>query len=108
MATKLKSKDPLAFLATYSVDDLKQSLTETVAELAREHANLRAAEARPYPLSDAEKLLLGTERNDLTTVDLAQYRIKYWESVEDRLWNWYKVRSGQATEPRNQGGSSLE
>jgi hypothetical protein len=107
MATRLKSKDPLAFLATYSVDDLKQALTEVVAELAREHANLCAAEIRPRPLSEAEMKLLQTERQNLTTVDLAKYRIKYWEGVEDRLWNWYKVRSGQATGLGNQGGSSL-
>lgn len=107
MATKFKSKDPLAFLADYAVDDLKQALTEVVADIATEHTNLSAAEAHPRTLSESDLKMLGTERKDLTTVDLAKYRIEYLEGVQDRLWNWYRVRSGQATESGRQGGSSL-
>lgn len=107
MTTKLKSKDPLAFLMAYSVDDLKQAIAFVVAELALEYAHLRTAQDRPRPLDDAEKLLLGTERKDLTTVDLTKWRIAMWEGVQDRLWNWYRTRNGQASEPGNQGGSSL-
>lgn len=107
MPTKLKTKDPFAFLANYSVDDLKQALTDVVAELAKEHSNLSMAREHPHPLSDEDKKLLGTERSDLTTVDLALWRIQHWESVEDRLWNWYGTKSGQATTLGSQGGSSL-
>jgi hypothetical protein len=107
MATKLKTKDPLAFLANYSCDDLKQSITSVVGELAKEYANLHEAQERPRPLSDADKRLLATERKDLTTVDLAKWRIAYWEDAQDRLWHWYRTKCGQATESAVPGGSPL-
>jgi hypothetical protein len=107
MATKLKTKDPLAFLENYSVDDLKKAIAEVVAELAKEYANLEVAQGRPKPLDDAEKKLLGTERTDLTTVDLVKWRIGYWEDTQDRLWHWYRSKGGQATQPASQGGSPL-
>ena len=107
MATKLKTKDPLAFLANYECDDLKQAITLVVAELAKEYAHLREAVERPRPLSDPDKRLLGTERKDLTTVDLAKWRIAYWEDAQDRLWHWYRTKCGQATESASQGGSPL-
>ena len=107
MATKLKMKDPLAFLDNYSVDDLKQVIAMVVAELACEYENLRVASDRPKPLTDVEKKLLGTERKDLTSVDLTKWRIGYWESAQDRLWHWYRSKSGEATEPATQGRSSL-
>lgn len=107
MATKFKTKDPLAFLANYECDDLKQALTTVIAELAKEYAYLRSAEEHPHPLTDADKLLLGTERKDLTTVDLANWRIAYWEDAQDRLWHWYRTKCGQASEPGTQGFFSL-
>jgi uncharacterized small protein (DUF1192 family) len=107
MTVKLKDKDPLAFLRDYTVDELKQAIAGVVAEIAREHSLLSSAKEHPKSLTDAEKTLLGTERRDLTTVDLAQWRIAFWESVQDRLWHWYRTRSGQATESGSQGGNPL-
>src|SRR5689334_20515778 len=107
MTTKLKTKDPFAFLANYSCDDLKQAITSVVAELTGEYDHLREAVDRPHALSDADKKLLGTERKDLTTVDLTKWRIAYWEDAQDRLWHWYRTKCGQATEPAIQGERPL-
>jgi hypothetical protein len=95
------------FLDEYSVDDLKQALTDTAAELACEYVALQVAKRSHQPITDADKLLLGTQRSDLTTVDLTMWRIAFWEGVQDRLWNWYRTKSGQATGSNGQGGSSL-
>lgn len=110
MATKLKDKDPLAFLKNYTADDLRDCIRRVVAELAREYDLLRQAKERPRPITDADKKLLGTVRNDLTTVDLTDWRIIFYEGVQDRLWHWYKHRlkecacfNGQAAELGNQG-----
>ena len=107
MTTKLKSKDPLAFLSNYECDDLKQAIAAVVAELSHEYALLHEAMNRPRPLADAEKKLLGTVRKDLTTVDLTKWRIALWEDAQDRLWHWYRSKCGQATESPPQGGSPL-
>ena len=107
MATKLKTKDPLAFLANYTCDDLKMALSHVITELAKEYEYLRVAMDRPHALEDADKRLLGTERKDLTTVDLAKWRIAYWEDAQDRLWHWYRTKCGQATESASPGGSPL-
>jgi hypothetical protein len=107
MTTKLKTKDPLAFLASYSCDDLKKAITEVVAELAKEYQLLSEAMNRPRPLEDADKKLLGTVRKDLTSVDLAKWRIGYWEDAQDRLWTWYRSKCGQATESASQGVEPL-
>jgi hypothetical protein len=108
MATKLKKKDTFAFLHDYSVDDLKQALTGVVAELAQEYSVLHDAQVSPQPFADTDKRLLGTRREDLTTVDLTSWRIAFWEGAQDRLWNWYRIKSGQATGSDGQGGSPLE
>lgn len=107
MVTKLKTKDPLAFLGNYECDDLKQALTFVIAELSREYGLLHEAMIRPRPLTDSDKKFLGTARKDLTTVDLTKWRIALWEGAEDRLWHWYRSKCGQATEPLSPGGSPL-
>lgn len=103
MATKLKTKNPLAFLDEIPVDEVRQAIAVVVAELNGEYQNLRSAKNWPQPISDADKQLLGTERKDLTTVDLTLWRIAMWEGAQDRLWQWHRVKNGQAAEPTPEG-----
>lgn len=107
MATKLKTKDPLAFLDDIPMDEVQQAITDVVAELQGEYQNLRSAKEWPQPISAADKQLLGTERKDLTTVHLTEWRIAMWEGAQDRLWHWHRVKNGQAAEPAPEGRSSL-
>lgn len=99
---KLKTKDPLAFLADHSVDDLKHAITCVVVELAMEYERLQEARKYPKPLEDADKRLLGTERKDLTTIDLTEWRIATWEASQDRLWHWYRTKNAETKQSSTQ------
>lgn len=101
MTTKVA--DTEVFPTCYTLGELKEAIGFVVAELAREYALLSRARECFVPLTSQDRVLLGTERKDLTTADLASWRIMLWEAVQDRLWSWY----GQAVESGFQGRKAL-
>lgn len=73
------------------VDECRQMIKSCVADLAREHALLAKAKADPQPLDEQTRTLLGLgPTHGLTTLDMAQARVTYFESAQDRLWMCYK------------------
>lgn len=79
------------FCTLISLEECKALIRALVADLAVEHAALRAAQEHPTRIDEATLKLLGLGPNHgMSSLEMARARVMYFEEAQDRLWDWYK------------------
>jgi len=94
MDTKAKQD----FILLIDVAECQQLIKDCVVALTHERALLATANHHPRPVDEETRKLLGLgPNNGLSTLDMAEARVVYYEAAQDRLWDWYRrLTDGQA------------
>lgn len=91
MDTKVSPKSTRDFCSLIDMAECQALIKIVVADLAREHSLLDKAKVHPQPVDEQTRKLLGLGPNSgLSTLEMAEARVAYYESAQDRLWDWYR------------------
>lgn len=91
MDTKVSPKRERDFCSLIDMAECQALIKIIVADLAREHALLNEAKVHPKPVDEQTRKLLGLGPNvGLSTLEMAEARVTYYEAAQDRLWDWYR------------------